>query len=76
MILVVGASGTLGTVITRMLLAQNKSVRLLVRPQSQALVDPRAEYVLGDLKDRASLDRACQGIETVITTAILATGTR
>lgn len=52
-----------------MLLAQNKPVRMLVRPQSQALADPRAESVLGDLKDRASLDQACQGIETVITTA-------
>ncbi len=71
MILVVGATGNLGGAITRMLLAQGKRVRILVRPPSnyQALVDAGAEPVLGDLKDRASLDPACQGIDTIITTA-------
>lgn len=69
MILVVGASGTLGSTITRMLLAQNKSVRLLVRPQSQGLNNLTAETVSGDLKDRDSLDNACQEVEAVITTA-------
>ncbi len=71
MILVVGSTGSLGGMITRQLLAQGKSVRILVRPSSsyQALVDLGAQPVIGDLKDRPSLDAACQGISTVITTA-------
>lgn len=71
MILVVGATGNLGGTITRMLLAQGESVRILARPQSnyQSLADAGAQVALGDLKQRSSLDVACQGVETVITTA-------
>ncbi len=71
MILVVGATGNLGGAITRMLLAQGKTVRILARAPSnyQSLVDAGADPILGDLKDRASLDPACTGITTVITTA-------
>jgi NADH dehydrogenase len=54
-----------------MLLAQGQPVRILARSQSnyQPLVDSGAQVVLGDLKQRSSLDPACQGVETVITTA-------
>ncbi|MDQ6883513.1 MAG: SDR family oxidoreductase [Candidatus Dormibacteraeota bacterium] len=71
MILVVGATGSLGGSIARRLLQEGKPVRLLVRPQSDAkpLINLGAEFVAGDLKDRASLDAAVHGIETVITTA-------
>ena len=83
MILVVGATGSLGGRITRGLLAQGKAVRILARnnPISaelakqgrantvQSLVDAGAQAVYGDLKDRASLDAAVAGIDTVITTA-------
>jgi len=71
MILVAGATGQLGGIITRRLLAQGQPVRILVRPQSsfQPLVEAGGQPVLGDLKDRASLDPACEGIETLITTA-------
>ena len=71
MILVVGATGRLGGMIARRLLDQKKTVRVLVRPSSdyRALVNQGAEPVEGDLKDRASLDRACKGVETLITTA-------
>lgn len=71
MILICGATGDLGGAITRMLLAQGKQVRALVRPPSnyQPLAEAGAELVFGDLKDRASLDAACQGIDTVLTTA-------
>ena len=71
MILVVGATGNLGGAVTRMLLAQGQPVRILARSQSnyQPLVDSGAQVVLGDLKQRSSLDPACQGVETVITTA-------
>lgn len=71
MILVVGATGTLGGIITRRLLAEGRPVRILVRPNSnyKPLVDAGAQPILGDLKAPASLQAACQGIDTVITTA-------
>ncbi len=71
MILVVGATGNLGGAVTRMLLAQGQPVRILVRPQSdyQPLAEAGAQVVLGDLKQRSSLDAACQGADTVVTTA-------
>jgi uncharacterized protein YbjT (DUF2867 family) len=71
MILVVGATGNLGGVVTRMLLAQGQLVRILARSQSnyQPLVEAGAQVVLGDLKEPGSLEAACRGAETVITTA-------
>jgi len=71
MILVVGATGNLGGAVTRMLLAQGQPVRILARSQSnyQPLAEAGAQVVLGDLKERGSLDPACEGAETVITTA-------
>jgi uncharacterized protein YbjT (DUF2867 family) len=71
MILVVGATGTLGGAVTRMLLAQGQPVRILARSQSnyQPLVEAGAQVVLGDLKEPGSLEAACQGVDTVITTA-------
>ncbi len=71
MILVVGATGNLGGRVARMLLAHGQPVRILVRPQSnyQPLADAGAQVVLGDLKERSSLDVACEGVDTVITTA-------
>ncbi len=71
MILVVGATGRLGGIISLRLLAEGRPTRVLVRQDSnyQALVEDGALPVFGDLKDRASLDAACQGIDTLITTA-------
>ena len=71
MILVVGATGNLGGTVTRMLLAQGQPIRILVRSQSnyQPLAEAGAQVVLGDLKERGSLDAACQGVETIIATA-------
>jgi uncharacterized protein YbjT (DUF2867 family) len=71
MILVVGATGRLGGNIAHRLLAEGHAVRIMTRPGSDcaALVQAGAEAVEGDLKDPASLQRACAGIATVITTA-------
>jgi len=73
MILVVGATGLLGTEICRRLSAAGKSFRALVRSTSDpvkknALRELGGELVEGDLKDTTSLDRACQGATAVITT--------
>jgi NADH dehydrogenase len=61
----------MGGMIARQLLEQGQDVRVLVRPQSnyQPLVEAGARPVFGDLKDRASLDEAVRGVDTVITTA-------
>lgn len=71
MILVVGATGRLGGSIAHRLLSSGRRVRVLVRPGSdhQGLVQAGAEPVMGDLKDPASLRRACDGIESIVTTA-------
>ncbi len=71
MILVVGATGKLGGTLTRMLLAQGQSVRVLARPQSnyRPLADAGAQVVMGDLKDRNSLAGLCDGVDIVVTTA-------
>ena len=83
MILVVGATGVVGGMITQRLLDEDKEVRILVRrdsPSSQlvqqglatsaeALIESGAHPVHGDLRDRASLDAALEGVDTVISTA-------
>ena len=72
MILIVGSTGSLGSAIAHALLARGEAVRILTRQDVpgdgsplQQLVAAGAEPVRGDLKDRASLDRACAGITTV-----------
>jgi len=72
-ILVVGATGMLGSEICHQLTALGKSVRGLVRDSSDPLKVSRlqafgVETVQGDVRDRASLNRACQGVTAVITT--------
>ena len=71
MVLVAGATGNLGGAITRILLTQGKQVRILARAQSNyaPLADAGAQFMLGDLKVRASLDPACRGVDVLITTA-------
>lgn len=71
MILVAGATGMVGSMIVDGLLARGQRVRALVRSANSAeILQARGvDATLGDLKDRASLDRACTGAEVVITTA-------
>lgn len=65
--LVVGSTGLLGGAIAKRLLDKGAPVRVLVRSGSTDFAG--AEAVRGDLKDPASLDAACAGVTTVITTA-------
>jgi NADH dehydrogenase len=71
MILVAGATGRLGGMITRLLLARGESVRALVRNPSECgwLTAAGATLAVGDLRDPDSLAAACSGVSTVITTA-------
>ena len=65
--LLVGSTGLLGGTIARRLVAKGAALRVLVRSGSTDVAG--AEAVQGDLKDRASLDAACRGVSTVITSA-------
>ena len=72
--LVVGATGLLGSEICRLLAAEGKPVRALVRPTSDQdkvaqLESLGVEIARGDLKDRSSLNAACLGASAVISTA-------
>lgn len=71
MILVVGATGELGSRIATRLRARGRSVRALVRPRTDAaaLEAQGVELVRGDLQEPASLSAAVDGAATVITTA-------
>jgi len=74
MILVVGATGMVGREICRRLAERGEPARALVRTSSDpdrvaALRDAGVEIVVGDLRDRASLEAACSGASTVIETA-------
>src|SRR5262245_50052511 len=76
MYLVVGATGPvgLGGEICRQLRSAGQSVRALVRPAANAdrlahFARIGVELVHGDLRNPRSLDAACRGIETVISTA-------
>ncbi|UPG85805.1 NmrA family NAD(P)-binding protein [Luteibacter aegosomatis] len=70
-VLVVGATGQLGSRAIQRLVGDGKHVvRALVRPRSSAnLPFSGAHCHAGDLRDMASLKAACAGVDTVIATA-------
>jgi dihydroflavonol-4-reductase len=65
--LVTGAAGFLGSHVARQLVARGETVRVLVRASSsnRAISDLSLEYLTGDLRDAASLDRAMAGVKRV-----------
>jgi len=65
--LVTGAAGFLGSHVTRQLVARGDEVRVLLRASStnRAIADLPLEYVTGDLRDPASLERAMKGVKRV-----------
>lgn len=66
-VLVAGASGFVGSHITRLLVQQGRAVRVMLRPSSkvEALAGLDAEVVHGDVLDPASLRAAMKGCGTV-----------
>ena len=71
--LVVGATGSLGGEICRLLTQSGRPTRALVRTTSDAdkVASLRAmgvEVVRGDVRDRASLEEACRGVDAVLST--------
>jgi uncharacterized protein YbjT (DUF2867 family) len=74
MILVIGATGLLGSEVVRRLRLAGHAVRALARTTSnpsrvEALRQTGAEIIFGDLKERDSLQSAFRGIEAIIATA-------
>jgi len=74
MILVVGASGLVGTEVCRRLANRGQAVRALVRRSTarekvDALRACGADLAMGDLKDPDSLAAACRGADAVVSTA-------
>lgn len=72
-VLVAGATGLVGGEAARILSSEGDAVRALVRSTSNdekvaALKGAGIDVVEGDLRDRASLDAACEGVDAVITT--------
>jgi uncharacterized protein YbjT (DUF2867 family) len=70
-VLVVGGTGMLGGQVVTSLLSRGKRVRALVRPTSDAkdLEEAGVEIARGDMMDPASLLRAMEGVDSVISTA-------
>lgn len=76
MILIVGATGQLGTAVVRRLAAgesgrAGERVRAFVRPTSDTrhIGIPNVELAYGDLRNAASVDAACAGVDVIIATA-------
>ncbi|GIV95846.1 MAG: hypothetical protein KatS3mg057_0503 [Herpetosiphonaceae bacterium] len=83
MLLVVGATGQLGGLVTHRLLEEGWPVRILVRRDSPSevlarqglatsadiLIAAGAQPVYGDLKEPSSLAETCRNVDAVITTA-------
>ena len=69
-VLVVGATGQLGGVITRKLIASGAKVRALARnAQRLAQFDPQAQIAAVDLRDVPKLTDACRGVDQIVATA-------
>ncbi len=74
MILVVGATGLMGSGLCEALIARGERVKALVRTTSlqkkvDALRSLGVELCVGDLKDPQSIAAACRGVDAVISTA-------
>ncbi len=67
MILLTGATGTVGTALLRRLVAARKPVRCLVRdPRKLGPERVRVQIALGNLADPASFRNALRGVDTVV----------
>lgn len=67
MILLTGATGTVGSALLRRLVAERKQVRCLVRdPRRLGSERVRVQIALGDLSNPASFRHALRGVDTVV----------
>jgi dihydroflavonol-4-reductase len=66
-VLVTGGTGFTGAHLVRTLVARGDEVRVLARSRERAAetLPPEAEVVVGDVADRAAVDRAMAGVDVV-----------
>ncbi len=64
-VLVTGGAGFIGSHVVDLLLADGHEVRVLDRARRPAHVDPRAELVTADVRDRAAVAAALEGVVAV-----------
>lgn len=67
MLLLTGATGTVGSALLRRLVAEGRQVRCLVRdPRRLGALRVRVQIALGDLADPPSFRNAMRGVDTVV----------
>ncbi|MEV0249884.1 NAD(P)H-binding protein [Nocardia sp. NPDC050712] len=71
MILVTGATGTIGSEIVRQLAQREVKVRAVTRDPGRARVPAGVEVVRGDYRDAASMSAAMAGVEAVFLVSVL-----
>jgi uncharacterized protein YbjT (DUF2867 family) len=69
LILVTGATGTLGSEVVRHLVAARQRVRALMRTRSKAAFDPSVEVVVADLAEPETLAPAFAGVDKALVVA-------
>ena len=70
MLLITGATGTVGREVVRRLSAQGVQVRAVTRDPQKAGADPlpHVQFVQGDFEDPESMRRACSGVDRAFST--------
>jgi uncharacterized protein YbjT (DUF2867 family) len=71
-VLLIGSTGFVGNKVLKAGLAKQKYVVKVMVRKPGALVEEKegkVQVVVGDMMDRPSLERACQGVDVVINTA-------
>lgn len=71
MILVMGATGTIGSEVVRQLAARGEKVRALTREPDRARVPSGVEPALGHHRDRATVEAAMKGVEAAFLVGVL-----
>ncbi|MEV6590676.1 NAD(P)H-binding protein [Streptomyces acidicola] len=74
MILVTGATGTIGSEVTRQLAARGAKVRALTRDPSRARVPSGVEVVRGDYREPATVEAAMAGAVALFAVGVLGPG--
>jgi uncharacterized protein YbjT (DUF2867 family) len=69
-ILVTGATGTVGREVVAQLLVAGEKVRALTRNPSRARLDEQVELVAGDLNQPETLAKAVEGVERIFSLAL------